>query len=126
MRARQAQHPAKFPEDGSGFMDLMSAAARSTLAATVYPALGKMELQMNAIEKIVREEVAWQLALRTLSLDALFDQVRSMTPPSSPRTKQRGDAGSGARTGSEKRRKPLAGACKRENEGGLIEGVEYF
>ncbi|KAJ7337495.1 hypothetical protein DFH08DRAFT_254879 [Mycena albidolilacea] len=59
MRARQAQHPAKFLEDGSGFMDLMSAAARSTLAATVYPALGKMELQMNAIEKIVREEVAW-------------------------------------------------------------------
>ncbi|KAF8208107.1 hypothetical protein K438DRAFT_1813405 [Mycena galopus ATCC 62051] len=120
MRARQVQHPTKFLENGIGFMSVMSAEARSMLAATIYPVLGKMELQMNAIERIVREEVAWQLAQKTLSLDTLYD-LRA--PPSSPATKKRED---GARAGSEKRRKPRAGAWEQANEGGLIEGVEYF
>jgi len=123
MRARQAQHPAKFLENGR-FMGLMSAEARGMLATTMYPALGKMELQMNTIEKIVKEEVAWQLALKTLSLDALYE-LRSVAP-SSPAGQKRRDGESGARVGSEKRRKPLADACERENQGGLIEGVEYF
>ncbi|KAF7366789.1 putative transaldolase [Mycena sanguinolenta] len=125
MRARQAQHPAKFLENGSGFMSVMSAEARRMLAATVYSALGKMELQMNAIEKIVREEVAWQLAQKTLSLEALYDLQLRSAPPSNP-PKKRKERESGARAGSEKRRKPLADACERENKGGLIEGIEYF
>ncbi|KAJ6464011.1 hypothetical protein C8R45DRAFT_506327 [Mycena sanguinolenta] len=125
MRARQAQHPAKFLENGSGFMSVMSAEARRMLAATVYPALGKMELQMNAIEKIVREEVAWQLAQKTLSLEALYDLQLRCAPPSSPPNKRQ-ERESRARAGSQKERKPLADACERENEGGLIEGVEYF
>lgn len=123
MRARQAQHPTKLPENGIGFMSVMSAGARSMLAATVYSAVGKMERQMNAIEKIVKEEVAWQLAQKTLSLEALYE-LRS-APPSNP-AKKRGESESRARAGSGNRRKPLAGACEQENKGGLIEGVEYF
>ncbi|KAJ6588219.1 hypothetical protein B0H19DRAFT_1098395 [Mycena capillaripes] len=125
MRARQAQHPAKFLENGIGFMGLMSAEARGMLAASMYPALGKMELQMNSIEKIVRGEVAWQLALKTLSLDALYE-LRT-APPASPATKKRQYGVSDqAGKASEKGRKPLEDACERDDEGGLIEGVEYF
>ncbi|KAJ7241694.1 hypothetical protein B0H12DRAFT_1133335 [Mycena haematopus] len=116
MRARQAQHPTKLPENGIGFMSVMSAGARSMLAATVYSAVGKMERQMNAIEKIVKEEVAWQLAQKTLSLEALYE-LRS-APPSNP-AKKRGESESRARARSENRRKPLAGACEQENKGGL-------
>ncbi|KAJ6534866.1 hypothetical protein B0H19DRAFT_1080284 [Mycena capillaripes] len=50
---------------------LMSAEAHGMLAASMYPALVKMELQMNSIEKIVTGEVARQLALKTLEKDPL-------------------------------------------------------
>jgi hypothetical protein len=97
------------------------------LAASIYPALGKMEGQMNTIEKIVKEEVAWQLELKTLSLDALYG-LRS-APPSNPAAKKRRKSESnqvGERVGSEKRKKPLEDTCERVDEGGLIEGGRIF
>ncbi|KAJ7507112.1 hypothetical protein B0H11DRAFT_1970284 [Mycena galericulata] len=126
MRANQAQHPTAFLEHGAEFMRLMSAGARGMVAASVFPALGRMELQMNIIEKMVREEVAWQLALRTLPIEVLFE-LRSPLPPSRAAEMRRKHKSNQARTrvGSQKR-KPLEDACERENEGGLIEGVEYF
>ncbi|KAJ6565461.1 hypothetical protein DFH09DRAFT_919626 [Mycena vulgaris] len=128
MRARQAQHPTTLLENGIEFMGLMSAEARDMLAASMFPALGKMEAEMNAIEKIVKAEVAWQLALKTLGLEALYE-LRG-APPSSPEARTRRNRESdrvGARAGTENRRPPLPGeAWERENEGGLIEGVEYF
>ncbi|KAK7042518.1 putative transaldolase [Favolaschia claudopus] len=126
LRARQVQHPAKLPGDGRpGFMRLMSARTRGMVAETLYSALGKLELQMNAIEKIVRAEVAWQLALSKLDLDALYEWWASMPPPS-PDTRKRRDGETEKRVGSEKGRTPLADACEPESKVGLIEGVEYF
>ncbi|KAJ7764628.1 hypothetical protein DFH07DRAFT_811881 [Mycena maculata] len=127
MRARQAQHPTTFLEHGTRFMELMSAGARGTVAASMFPALGRMELQMNAIQKLVEAEVAWQLDLKTLSLEALY--ARQSMPPAGPPAKTRRDRESSQvqpKLGSKKTHKPLEDACERESEGGLIEGVEYF
>ncbi|KAJ7030612.1 hypothetical protein C8F04DRAFT_961349, partial [Mycena alexandri] len=94
MRARQAQHPSRLLEQLDAFMQLLSGAARRTLAAQLYPALGRMELQMAGIELAVREEVVWQLAVKTTDLAGLYDALRG-TPPSSPKklkkTRRTGD-----------------------------------
>ncbi|KAJ7639760.1 hypothetical protein DFH06DRAFT_979823 [Mycena polygramma] len=124
MRARQAQHPAKVLEAGSKFMGLMSAEARAMLAASIYPALGKMELQMDTIERIVKDEVAWQLDLKTLSLDALYE-LRT-TPLSSPAAKNTRKGVSDVAGAKKAKSKPRTATCEREDKGGLIEGVEYF
>ncbi|KAJ7130359.1 hypothetical protein C8R44DRAFT_65117 [Mycena epipterygia] len=128
MRAKQAQHPTTFLENEKiGFMELMSAEARSMLADSMFPALGKMELQMDRIEKLVRDEVAWQLALKTLSLEELYGlRAAPLSSPESKPSQNRESNHVGAKAGTKKRRLPLAEACERENEGGLIEGVEYF
>lgn len=127
MRARQAQHPTAFLESGTEFMGLMSAGARRMVAASMFPALGQMELQMNTIEKLVREEIRWQMDLKTLSLELLYE-LRSAPPSSPPAKTRRNRESNQARTklGSNRKRRPLEDACERENEGGLIEGVEYF
>ncbi|KAJ7151355.1 hypothetical protein C8R43DRAFT_1004914 [Mycena crocata] len=127
MRARQAQYPTKFLEKEKGFMEQMSPQVRRMVAASMFPALEKMEQQMNAIEKIVKDEVAWQLALKTMALDALYEWQWNAPPAGPPaKAKQNRESYQVAARRPEKRRKPLGDACERENEGGLIEGVEYF
>ncbi|KAJ7720788.1 hypothetical protein B0H16DRAFT_381365 [Mycena metata] len=174
MRARQAQHPSGLLEQldavtarssvqspsgngiqhgtktGNRFMLLLSGAARRTLAAQLYPALGRMELQMTGIEQAVREEVVWQLSVRTMNLAVLYDVLRG-TPPSglkktswmdhreaeaAPELLASNQVGAKAEPrphgkgvvieGPKRRGEGAPSSCERENEDGLIEGVEYF
>ncbi|KAJ7201100.1 hypothetical protein GGX14DRAFT_371660 [Mycena pura] len=125
LRARQAQHPTLFRT--GDFMGQLSGAARGVVAATLYSALRTMERQMDAVQELVRKEVASQLAQATLSLDALYALQDADARAQSPvAKKQRGEGVRRARTqgwssasGSEKQR-------QRSPPGDLIEGVEYF
>lgn len=149
MRARQAQYPTAFlahtrmttpgGAGPAGFMTLLSAAARQALVDAMYPALEQMEIKMNVIERMVQEEVAWQLpvkrALGTVSfreLEVGLRQGRRLQtgPPPAP-DGTGGDSNRPGESDQEKRtkkdtdtasnnsRKPLE---DREN----VDEIEYF
>ncbi|KAJ7178125.1 hypothetical protein C8R46DRAFT_1029642 [Mycena filopes] len=68
------------------FMRVLSGGARRAIASHLYPALGRMELQMAGIERAVREEVAWQLACKTMSLAEVFGA--DAPPAASPKKRK--------------------------------------
>ncbi|KAJ6625087.1 hypothetical protein B0H10DRAFT_1756808, partial [Mycena sp. CBHHK59/15] len=76
LRARQAQSPTllTFLESKTGIMATVSPQTKSIVADSMYRALGKMEVKMNALEKLVESEVAWQLALKTMDMKGLFQK----------------------------------------------------
>ncbi|KAF7293045.1 BZIP domain-containing protein [Mycena indigotica] len=76
-RALNGEYPCKVlaniqPGTG-GFLRTLSPATREEIFDTLYPEMYRMQDVMNAVEAIVYKALGRQVALRTLSMDALCD-----------------------------------------------------
>lgn len=117
-------------------MTAMSGETRSTVAATLYLALGKMKVEMEMMEDVIGEEVMRQLALETMSLKALY--WRTPTPkrmktddlPStnSLRKSQEKHAGGSPICSGKKQCEETTEdeSSDGDSRPGLIEGIDYF
>jgi len=136
LRARQAQYPTVLLQSKGGFMASLSAETRTMIAATMYVTLGKLKVQMEALQEVVEAEVKHQLRMRTTDLATLYQQEEVPTQPSTPvkrKTKKRNkrspddDADTPSEDVDDESQRAAQNRLFDEIlETLLIEGIDYF
>lgn len=70
-------------------MSSLSAETRSLVAATMYGTLGKMKVQMEALQEVVEAEVIHQIRMKSEKLATLYEPPTHPSTPVKRRTKKR-------------------------------------
>ncbi|KAH7926887.1 aldolase [Leucogyrophana mollusca] len=125
LRARQAQWPPTFLQSKKGFMSAMSAESRSMVSAVLFVGLGKMNIHMEKIDGVIRQEVRRRVELETGDLRSLYSRDTEILTPTQTTTKGR-MLPSPSESPSAKSPQGRFEKDKARETGPLIEGVDYF
>lgn len=83
-RARLAQHPTTLLQSKLGFEETISAEMRSAVTCTLHGGLGKMKVQMEALEEVINKELKYQVMLETVGMKKAYRYWNKGRPKQGP------------------------------------------